>query len=295
MAGTLQRQLKDPIQATRRALRVEGLRNATGSDFTAVAIDEIGPEQLASCVESPERPLTEPAAVVVKRGRSALVVQANVSIGGVETAVAYKRCGSRSWHRRLVRGLRTSGALRNFRLGRRLLRLGIATPPPLLAVSPRWHNLLAPSFLATQWIEGGLPLDAFARKVDSWSPTKRRAAMREAATQLGQLVGTLHKQGFSHRDLKAGNLLVREHDGRIEAFLVDLDGAAQPRLRVQATRLKNVARLHLATHRLAGVSQTLRCRFVRSYVATLGGARDWKTAWRQLSKASRIPPSCSTV
>src|ERR1700676_5151812 len=120
MAGTLQWKLRDPLQETRRALPADGLRKAAGRDFTAVAVAEIEPEELASCVSSPERFLTGSAAVVVKRGRSALVVQANLSITGVETPVAYKRCGSRSWHRRLVRGLRTSGALRNLRLGRRL-------------------------------------------------------------------------------------------------------------------------------------------------------------------------------
>jgi tRNA A-37 threonylcarbamoyl transferase component Bud32 len=295
MPGTLQTQFDNQIQETPRAPRGDAVRSAAGSDFTAIAVAEINPEELVSCVGSPERPLNEPAAVVVKRGRSALVVKANLSIAGVNTAIAYKRCGSRLWRRRIVRGLRTSGALRNFRLGRRLLQLGIATPLPLLAISPRWHNWLAPSFLATQWIDGGSPLDAFVRTANSWAPAKQRATLREAARQLGKLVGTLHKQGFSHRDLKSGNLLVREHNGRIEAFLVDLDGAAHPRLRVRMIRLKNLARLHVATHQLAGVTPSLRCRFVRSYVATLGGAMDWKTVWRQLPKASRIPPSCPTV
>jgi tRNA A-37 threonylcarbamoyl transferase component Bud32 len=214
-----------------------------------------------------------------------------LSTGGIEALAAYKRCGSRSHWRRLVRGLRTSAARRNFLLGHELLALGIATPRPLLAVAPRWHNLLAPSYLATEWIEEGVPLDRFARAASAWPAARRRAAFCEVARNLGGLIGTLHKRGFSHRDLKSANLLVRQnHDRGIEVFLVDLDGAARPRFRIEATRLKNISRLEEATSQMSGVNSALRCRFLRAYLKTLGSSADWKTVWRQLAKASRIPP-----
>jgi tRNA A-37 threonylcarbamoyl transferase component Bud32 len=265
-------------------------RRTAGRDYTANSVAEFESDELTRFVSSPERALSDPTASVVKRGRSALVVRVDFAIGGVETPTAYKRCGSRTRIRRLVRGVRTSAALRNFRLGHRLLSLGIETPRPLIAVSPRWHNLLQPSFLATEWIEGAVPLDAFARSAAAWAPARRRRALCDAARQLGRLIGTLHKHRYSHRDLKSANLLVRERDRQIEAFLIDLDGASRSRLRLQATRLKNLSRLHAATCQTAGVTPTLRCRFFQSYLATLGGRTGWKTVWRQLQKTSKIPP-----
>jgi tRNA A-37 threonylcarbamoyl transferase component Bud32 len=264
---------------------------AAGRDYTALAIGEFNDGELACLVTSPERALSDPTATVVKQGRSALVVRVDLPIGGAETRTAYKRCGSRSWLRRIARGMRPSSAVRNFRLGHRLLKLGIETPRPLIAVSPRWHNLLRPSYLATEWIDGALPLDALAKCASALSPARRRVALRETARQLGRLIGTLHNRGYAHRDLKSANLLVRERDGRVEVFLIDLDGAARAYLRLETTRLKNLARLQQATARMTCVTQTLRCRFLQSYLAPLGGVRDWKTVWRQVRRISKIPPS----
>jgi tRNA A-37 threonylcarbamoyl transferase component Bud32 len=265
-------------------------RRSCGGDFTAIAVSEVESCELARLVASPERILSDPTATVVKRGRSALVVRVELSIGGNETPAAYKRCGSRTWLRRIARGVRTPAALRNFELGHRLIRLGIATPRPLVAVAPRWHNLLKPSFLATQWIDDAMPFDAFARAASDWAPDRRRAALCEAARKFGRLIGTLHKHGFSHRDLKSGNLLVRDEKGHVEVFLVDLDGASRPRLRIPATRLKNLARLHAASRQLMGVTHSIRCRFVHSYLATLRGHADWKAVWRHLQRTSKISP-----
>jgi tRNA A-37 threonylcarbamoyl transferase component Bud32 len=265
------------------------LRRATGRDFCAVAVGAIDAEELANAAAVPERTLNDPAAVVVKRGRSALVVRAELAIGSV-ARTAFKRCGARTPLRRLLRGLRTSAARRNFLLGRRLVSLGIDTPRPLLAVWPRWHNLLAPSYLATEWVDGAVPLDAFVRSVAAWPPARRRAALRDAACRLGQLIGTLHRRGFSHRDLKSANLLVRENRGQIAVFLIDLDGASRLRFRVTATRAKNLARLQEATRGKAAITATLRCRFLRAYLEGSGRPDDWKAVWRQLEKAFRIPP-----
>jgi tRNA A-37 threonylcarbamoyl transferase component Bud32 len=289
MQHALQIRSAEQTEATNRAASPD-CRRAAGRDYTALAIGEFNEGELARLVTSPERALSDPTATVVKQGRSALVVRVDLPIGGAETRTAYKRCGSRRWLRRIARGMRPSAAVRNFRLGHRLLKLSIETPRPLIAVSPRWHNLLRPSYLATEWIDGALPLDAFAKSASALSPARRRVALRETARQLGRLIGTLHNRGYAHRDLKSANLLVGERGGRVEVFLIDLDGASRAYLRLTITRLKNVARLVQATARIACVTHTLRCRFLQCYLSELGGAQDWKTVWRQVGRISRIPP-----
>jgi tRNA A-37 threonylcarbamoyl transferase component Bud32 len=290
MQHALQIRSAEQMESAERTALSPACRRAAGCDYTALAIGEFKDDELARLVTSPERALSDPTATVVKQGRSALVVRVDLPIGGAGTRTAYKRSGSRSWLRRIARGMRPSAAVRNFRLGHRLLELGIETPRPLIAVSPRWHNLLRPSYLATEWIDGAVPLDAFAKSESALSPARRRMALRETARQLGRLIGTLHNRGYAHRDLKSANLLVREREGRVEVFLIDLDGASRAHLRLKTTRLKNLARLQQATARMACVTQTLRRRFLHSYLATLSGAQDWKTVWRQVGRISRIPP-----
>jgi|HubBroStandDraft_6_1064221.scaffolds.fasta_scaffold41643_3 tRNA A-37 threonylcarbamoyl transferase component Bud32 len=264
------------------------LHYACGQDYFAVAVADLDPSELRQSVDRPEARLDEVESTVIKQGRSALIVKSAIRRSDGPTWTAYKKCGGKTWIRRFARGLQSARSLRNFHLGQQLLRHGIATARPLLAVAPRWHALLRPAFLATEWLEGAIPLDRFFRATAALEPAKRRAVLRETANRVGQAVAALHANGFSHRDLKATNVLVREQCGQIEVFVIDLDGVSKPWYLTRRTRMTNLARLVYATQESTVVTHSLRRRALAAYLTSVPDSRPWKIVWRQLREVSRI-------
>jgi tRNA A-37 threonylcarbamoyl transferase component Bud32 len=142
--------------------------------------------------------------------------------------------------------------------------------------------------LATEWVEGAVPVDVFLRTKAGLEPAEREAILRETAECAGRLVGTLHAQGFAHRDLKATNLLARERNARVEVFVIDLDGASSPWLLTRRTRMNNLARLVVAAEKLSGMTHAVRRRALGAYLASVPDPAPWKAVWRELHQISRI-------
>jgi tRNA A-37 threonylcarbamoyl transferase component Bud32 len=281
----------EPARQEPSALTPRGygsFRQLKGTRNKAIAATLVAPDEIRRVIESPESLFEGPEIQVVKQGRSALIVKTSLCLSKTEAPVAYKRCGCKSWGRRLQRSLLTARAARNLYLAHAMLHEGIATPRPLLAVMPRWRAFLRPSYLATEWIEGAVPIDVFLHNAAQFDAGKKRAVLHAAAACLGRLLGTLHARGFTHRDLKATNVLMRESAGRVEAFVIDLDGAARPWFISRRTRMTNLARLVLATDVLTPITHSLRQRFLRSYLTAAGDSAPWKTIWRELAEISRI-------
>ncbi len=75
------------------------------------------------------------------------------------------------------------------------------------------------SALVTQGIDDVVPLDEWLRqRTTRVAPSQRRAL----AEQLGELIGQMHSRGVIHRDLHAGNLLLRCRADELHLWLVDL-------------------------------------------------------------------------
>jgi tRNA A-37 threonylcarbamoyl transferase component Bud32 len=263
-------------------------RHVRGRNYKAVAAADLQPSEIERAIEAPASLLEGPSAIIVKRGRSALIAKASLRLSDRETRTACKRFGSRTWIRRLTRALQSPRAARNFHLGHELLRQGIETARPLLAVSPRWRAFLRPGFLATEWLEEAVPLDVFLHATAGLPSARKQAILRGTAACVGRLVGRLHAHGFAHRDLKATNLLVRERRGRIEAFVIDLDGASTPWFLTRRTRMTNLARLIVATDGLNAMTHSLRQRALGAYLVSVPDPAPWKAVWRELQEISRI-------
>jgi tRNA A-37 threonylcarbamoyl transferase component Bud32 len=262
------------------APRVLRLKRARNAGHAAVGISR---DTLIRLIDFPELPLRIHTRDTIKAGRTALLVRGEFPIGGRMVSVAYKRIERRNGWKVLSAWLFGNRTLKTFRMGRTLLRLGIPTAAPLLAVVPRWYRPGNASYLACEWLSQGRNLTQYASRLSELSPRTSQRRLHAAATALGELLGKLHVHRISHRDLKAGNLLLVDKPSSVEAYVIDLDGARRyvwlPRFR----RLRDVSRLALAMLSYAAVTNATRLRFLLAYRHRLGKQPGgWKADWRRL-------------
>jgi len=253
-----------------------------------LAVPGVERDDLTRALDCPASFLEQPQSTVIKKGLSSFVVRSAVRLDSGDVPVAFKRIRSKDWLKRLLRRAQTNRAIRNFRLALEFLRSGILTPRPILAIAPHWYDWVHPSYLATEWIEGALPIDKFVYATRDLPPAESRSFLRRTAAELGSLLGRMHAAGFSHRDLKSTNVLARNCAGQIELFLLDLDGASRNRVFKSHVRLLNLTRLVIATDEVAGITHAIRLRVLLAYLANLQAKTDWKIVWRQLVGIYRI-------
>lgn len=259
------------------------------SHGTGFAIRGFSRNCLIRLIDYPELPLRMSTRQTVKAGRSALLVQADLPVGHRMLSVAYKRIRRHGWLKKLTGIVRRNRTLRSWRLGHKFLNHGIATARPLAVIIPRRHATANDSFLITEWIDGGLNLTDFYRRIEELPPSRQVRLLRAAASRLGNLLGRMHAAGITHRDLKPGNLLLVPRGGDVTAYVIDLDGAKIRRRIPSRLRLRNLSRLVLGLEPFGGIALTLRLRFLIAYLTIVGEtSRDWKSIWRDLDRLTAI-------
>jgi len=193
---------------------------------------------------APDEFLARPAKLL-KGGRSATVA------GG--EGFVMKRYNLRRVSRLFKDLFRTSPAFDSFRKAYHLELAGIQTARPVAATERRVLRFLIGSYFLMEEIPGAVSLED-RMKSGSISP--------EVIGSTAKLIGRLHGDGLSHRDLKASNIIFDTSD---RPHLIDLDGLAYcgevPKARVRA----DLERMVRSVEQWIRIDRRQRWHFLRWY------------------------------
>lgn len=252
-------------------------------------------EQWTELLGRPEELLCGEGLDVIKNSPSSQLVRRSVSLGGRDVNVYIKRTRRKHKWKAVFDCFRMARPLRAFALGHELLTRRIATALPLAALERRAGPLLTDSILITEEVAAPR-LNQF---LNTWLATPPRGDVpltgrqqqhlaQVVLAQLGRLVQRLHDSHYSHRDLKANNLLVRWQLGRVpELVLIDLDGLHRCRVLTAKRRFQGIMRLNVSLLKCPFVNRAGRLRMLLGYLRRPGiGDIPYKPYWRMLEEWS---------
>lgn len=241
----------------------------------------------------PEKLFTGDDVEVVKDSASSLVVHRTLQVGPHTADVYIKRTRRKNIWKRLHDLFDRSRAVRAFILGHRLLTRQIATAVPLAAMEKRKGRALVDSFLITETVDGQ-DLEKFLAENLADRPsggngqfdaTQRRNLARKMLTRLGRLLRRLQDNRFSHRDLKASNLVVywQPGQGDPELVLLDLDGLKHRPWRPERKTYKSLMRLNVSLLKCPAINRAGRMRMLKGYLRRPGDGRiNVKPYWHHI-------------
>jgi tRNA A-37 threonylcarbamoyl transferase component Bud32 len=248
------------------------------------AVRELAPENLAGLLADPDGPFRRPGALLLKDSPSSTVAELDLVVNGVCHRVIYKRFRVTTCSDPWSALVRRTPTLRSWIYGHGLRERSLPTPRPLAVFHRRRAGLSYEGYLLTEKIPDAVELHRFVAGLDRMPAAQRQATLRQRIEQVACLLREMHRRQVSHRDLKAGNLLVTPE----AVWLIDLVGV-RPYTRLPVRRrMQNLARLHCSFCQDSRLTQSDKLRFLRTYLEWgLRGRHGWKRWWRAIAEATR--------
>jgi tRNA A-37 threonylcarbamoyl transferase component Bud32 len=265
------------------------------------ALRGFDPHVLASLLADPDEPFRRPDAAVLKESKSSKIITLELDIDGMRRAFVYKRFTCKSVWKSLARLLRPSPALHSWIQGHGFHERGLPSARPLVVLERRPRGLVGDGYLLMEKIEDAVDLHAFLQRLEALPARPRRRTLRDAIERIGRVLSMMHQRHYTHRDLKANNILVRdpvlpaaetfpielEEGGMVlrmprDVWFIDLVGARLANPTVPMRR-RNLARLAASFYTTGALTRSDRLRLLRAYLA----ARPmewvgWKRWWRRI-------------
>lgn len=127
---------------------------------------------------------------------------------------------ARSLGERLLSWFKPSRARTEWTIARHLTAMGVPVPRPFAYGERRALGMVSGAFFVGEFLDGVKRLD---EALEEDQPRAKRRALLERAARL---IRAMHDRGFDHRDLHAGNILVKPGPGDVRAMtVVDLHRA----------------------------------------------------------------------
>jgi tRNA A-37 threonylcarbamoyl transferase component Bud32 len=261
------------LGASRHFTRVRGSAAAgfARRDFACVDMSRL--------LADPDAPFGVPGAQVLKDSPSSTVAEITLLVNGMPKQLIYKRFRMRSMWQRVMSLFRRTKCLKSWILGNALLDCLLPTAKPFAVFERRRWGVKGDGYLLMEKIE---------RAVDLRQALEEPGPMRQRIESVARLVRQLHERGWSHRDLKAANILLApDGQGEERAWFVDLVGAERPLWLSRRRRMRDLARLNASFLDLPCPSRADRLRFLLCYLnSALIGRADWKDWWRGIARAT---------
>lgn len=178
-----------------------------------------------------------------------------VEIAGVKYVL--KRYNCRGWGYRIGNAFRCSRAVRTWLVAWQYLVRGIPVPVPLLCLEERRFRLLGRSYILMEFVGNAAPLG------ERWKDLTDKEKFRFGEF-FATLLGTMHRVGMLHRDLKWDNILVTNEPSLKTVHLVDLDGSIATNACNPSRARKDFNRFLRILDRTEG-NNTLRNRVIEAW------------------------------
>ena len=282
------RLLESHVEVLRRRgwARIERESLGTNADFRRVRAGRFRGHTVRGAIELeredfarvPPSGMPMPQAVIIKDAPEGRVYEQEVylGVGSVMIVVKQKRrIGPAGVLKTFGRRV---GATRAWRTLWAMKARGLPVEEPLAAFERRKLGFTFESTLITRKVEGAVNLLEFvASRAKGDFPPRLRHGLARA---VGTLVARMHSAGFTQRDLKAPNVLVRLGEaGRPELTLIDVDGVCRHREAPADLCARDLGRLAADFARMPGIHATDFARTLAAYLARRptepGGKREF--------------------
>lgn len=185
----------------------------------------------------------------------ARVYKCHAMVNGKQCCYYAKQFLDRSILDRAKHIFRNSRAKRFFQASLMLQRDNFATPKLVGVGEYRSFGICRKSFVITEEIKHSKSL---YQAVNQCNDIKR------LAEQLGNTIGRMHQNGISHGDLRAGNILVAEQNGKFNFFFLDNERTRKFTKLPYRLRIKNLVQLNMPINSI--ISNIDKLRFFKEYL-----------------------------
>lgn len=224
---------------------------------------------------------------LVKDSHTATILKAVLPTSEGPASVIVKRPLARNFLKRLIQMFGPSRNMRAWRLANRLLNRDLPVAQPIAIVEKYALRFIRTDSIGfTDYIPGSVDVETFlTRDLSRVAAGDRRRVKDALIDSLVKIIRTFHERGFTHRDLKAGNLLVNweaPYRERPKLTFIDMDGIRFVRRASAHHRNRAIVRLCVSVLNSPLCSRTDLLRFLKRDMTGFGRtSQDWKSRWRE--------------